>query len=145
MLNKNEIKQIIPQREPFLMIDEVEEYVAELAQQKTMMIDKKKQALLDEIKQIETMLEKYKQQEWKIIESFNRELVTNEAIVQEAKQQQQEIERLALYELRAKEGRLAELQKLLRQVCETLQQIQNDLQAVNNAHNPSFIMDKEAQ
>ena len=27
MLNKNEIKQIIPQREPFLMIDEVEEYV----------------------------------------------------------------------------------------------------------------------
>lgn len=27
MLSKNEIKQIIPQREPFLMIDEVEEYV----------------------------------------------------------------------------------------------------------------------
>ena len=27
MLNKNEIKQIIPQREPFWMIDEVEEYV----------------------------------------------------------------------------------------------------------------------
>ena len=27
MLTKNEIKQIIPQREPFLMIDEVEEYV----------------------------------------------------------------------------------------------------------------------
>lgn len=27
MLDKNEIKQIIPQREPFLMIDEVEEYV----------------------------------------------------------------------------------------------------------------------
>ena len=27
MLNKNEIKQIIPHREPFLMIDEVEEYV----------------------------------------------------------------------------------------------------------------------
>lgn len=27
MLNKNEIRQIIPQREPFLMIDEVEEYV----------------------------------------------------------------------------------------------------------------------
>lgn len=27
MLNKNDIKQIIPQREPFLMIDEVEEYV----------------------------------------------------------------------------------------------------------------------
>ena len=27
MLNKNEIKQIIPQREPFLMIDEVEDYV----------------------------------------------------------------------------------------------------------------------
>ena len=27
MLNKNEIKQIIPQREPFLMIDVVEEYV----------------------------------------------------------------------------------------------------------------------
>lgn len=27
MLNKNEIKQIIPQREPFLMIDKVEEYV----------------------------------------------------------------------------------------------------------------------
>ena len=27
MLNKNEIEQIIPQREPFLMIDEVEEYV----------------------------------------------------------------------------------------------------------------------
>ena len=27
MLNKEEIKQIIPQREPFLMIDEVEEYV----------------------------------------------------------------------------------------------------------------------
>lgn len=27
MLNKNEIKQIIPQREPFLMIDEVEEYI----------------------------------------------------------------------------------------------------------------------
>lgn len=27
MLNKNEIKQIISQREPFLMIDEVEEYV----------------------------------------------------------------------------------------------------------------------
>ena len=26
MLNKEEIKQIIPQREPFLMIDEVEEY-----------------------------------------------------------------------------------------------------------------------
>ncbi len=28
MLNKEEIKQIIPQREPFLMIDEVEEYKA---------------------------------------------------------------------------------------------------------------------
>ena len=27
MLNKEEIKEIIPQREPFLMIDEVEEYV----------------------------------------------------------------------------------------------------------------------
>ena len=27
MLNKEEIKKIIPQREPFLMIDEVEEYV----------------------------------------------------------------------------------------------------------------------
>ena len=27
MLNKDEIKKIIPQREPFLMIDEVEEYV----------------------------------------------------------------------------------------------------------------------
>ena len=27
MLNKDEIKNIIPQREPFLMIDEVEEYV----------------------------------------------------------------------------------------------------------------------
>ena len=27
MLNKNEIKRIIPQREPFLMIDEVEEYI----------------------------------------------------------------------------------------------------------------------
>ena len=27
MLNKEEIKDIIPQREPFLMIDEVEEYV----------------------------------------------------------------------------------------------------------------------
>lgn len=27
MLNKEEIKQIIPQREPFLMIDEVENYV----------------------------------------------------------------------------------------------------------------------
>ena len=27
MLNKQEIKQIIPQREPFLMIDKVEEYV----------------------------------------------------------------------------------------------------------------------
>ena len=27
MLGKNEIKQIIPQREPFLMIDKVEEYV----------------------------------------------------------------------------------------------------------------------
>lgn len=28
MLNKEEIKNIIPQREPFLMIDEVEEYIA---------------------------------------------------------------------------------------------------------------------
>lgn len=28
MLNKEEIKKIIPQRDPFLMIDEVEEYVA---------------------------------------------------------------------------------------------------------------------
>ena len=27
MLNKEKIKEIIPQREPFLMIDEVEEYV----------------------------------------------------------------------------------------------------------------------
>lgn len=27
MLNKEEIKQIIPQREPFLMIDEVEKYI----------------------------------------------------------------------------------------------------------------------
>ncbi len=27
MLNKEEIKKIIPQREPFLMVDEVEEYV----------------------------------------------------------------------------------------------------------------------
>lgn len=27
MLNKEEIKEIIPQREPFLMIDEIEEYV----------------------------------------------------------------------------------------------------------------------
>ena len=27
MLNKEQIKEIIPQREPFLMIDEVEEYV----------------------------------------------------------------------------------------------------------------------
>lgn len=27
MLNKEEIKRIIPQREPFLMIDEVEEYI----------------------------------------------------------------------------------------------------------------------
>ena len=27
MLNKEEIKDIIPQREPFLMIDEVEEYI----------------------------------------------------------------------------------------------------------------------
>ena len=27
MLNKEEIKNIIPQRDPFLMIDEVEEYV----------------------------------------------------------------------------------------------------------------------
>lgn len=27
MLNKKEIKKIIPQREPFLMIDEVEEYI----------------------------------------------------------------------------------------------------------------------
>lgn len=28
MLNKEEIKNIIPQREPFLMIDEVEEYIS---------------------------------------------------------------------------------------------------------------------
>ncbi len=28
MLNKEEIKNIIPQREPFLMIDEIEEYVS---------------------------------------------------------------------------------------------------------------------
>ena len=28
MLNKEEIKKIIPQREPFLMIDEVEEYIS---------------------------------------------------------------------------------------------------------------------
>ena len=27
MLNKEEIKKIIPQREPFLMIDKVEEYI----------------------------------------------------------------------------------------------------------------------
>ena len=27
MLNKEEIKKIIPQREPFLMIDEVEEFI----------------------------------------------------------------------------------------------------------------------
>ncbi len=27
MLNKEEIKQIIPQREPFLMVDEIEEYI----------------------------------------------------------------------------------------------------------------------
>ena len=27
MLNKEEIEKIIPQRDPFLMIDEVEEYV----------------------------------------------------------------------------------------------------------------------
>lgn len=27
MLNKDEIKEIIPQREPFLMIDEVEEFI----------------------------------------------------------------------------------------------------------------------
>ena len=27
MLNKEQIKEIIPQREPFLMIDEVEEYI----------------------------------------------------------------------------------------------------------------------
>ena len=27
MLNKEEIKKIIPQREPFLMIDEVENYI----------------------------------------------------------------------------------------------------------------------
>ena len=27
MLNKEEIKNIIPQREPFLMIDEVEQYI----------------------------------------------------------------------------------------------------------------------
>ena len=27
MLNKEEIKKIIPQREPFLMIDEVEQYI----------------------------------------------------------------------------------------------------------------------
>ena len=27
MLNKEEIKKIIPQREPFLLVDEVEEYI----------------------------------------------------------------------------------------------------------------------
>ena len=27
MLNKEEIKKIIPQREPFLMIDEIEDYI----------------------------------------------------------------------------------------------------------------------
>ena len=27
MLNKEQIKEIIPQREPFLMIDEVKEYI----------------------------------------------------------------------------------------------------------------------
>ena len=27
MLNKEEIKEIIPQRDPFLMIDEIEEYI----------------------------------------------------------------------------------------------------------------------
>ena len=31
MLNKEEIKNIIPQREPFLMIDEVEEYITQNA------------------------------------------------------------------------------------------------------------------
>ena len=32
MLNKEEIKKIIPQRDPFLMIDEVEEYIQEKVQ-----------------------------------------------------------------------------------------------------------------
>ena len=31
MLNKEQIKEIIPQREPFLMIDEVEEYITQIA------------------------------------------------------------------------------------------------------------------
>jgi len=125
--------------------DEVEEYVAELAQRKKMMSDQKKQALLNEITQLESMLEKYKQQELQMMEFFNREFATSEGIVQEAKKKQQEIERSALDELRAKEGRLAELQELLRQVCKTLQQIRNDLQAVNHAHNLSFIINREAQ
>jgi len=34
MLNKEEIKKIIPQREPFLMIDEVEEYIKQLEEAK---------------------------------------------------------------------------------------------------------------
>lgn len=125
--------------------DEVDNFFLELAQEKKMIIDDKKQALLDEIVQIEKTLEKYKHEEWKMMEFFNQQSAVNEMIVQEAKKRKQEIERAALDELRAKEECLARLKKMLLKVCEKLQQIKDELQEANNVQRESSIMAKEAQ
>lgn len=118
---------------------EVDNYFRELDQEKKRITENKKQALIDETAQIETILEHYKQEEEQVLEKLNKNLADHVMIVQHAKDRKQEMEELALRELQAKKDRLTELEQLLLQVCERLQQLQNDLYVVNHLQKPLLV------
>lgn len=119
--------------------EEVEQYLAELEQQKKALVDKKKQAILDEITYIEEMLKKYNQEELQMLDLFNAELAASEEIVEQAKERNQVMKREALNNLRAYEGNLAELQYLLQSVYEKMEQIQETLQGAGKVYRPTLV------
>lgn len=124
--------------------EEVEQYFAELEQQKKALIDKKKQSILDEMTHLEEMLEKYNQEGLQILDLFNAELTANEEIVQQAKERNHVMKREALNNLRVYEGKLEDLQHLLKSVYKKMEEIQETLQGSGRAQRLTFI-DKGAQ
>lgn len=123
---------------------EVEQYFTELEKQKKVLIDKKKQAILDEITHLEEMLGKYNQEGLQMVDLFNAEFAASEEIVEQAKERNQVMKREALNNLHTHEEKLEEVQYLLQSVYKKMEEIQETLQSGGKAHRLTLI-GKEAK
>lgn len=117
---------------------EVEGYLAELEQQKKMLIENKRKVISNEILHIEEILGKYKEEELQLLDMLNEQLAVHAEVVQQAREKAQILKRDAFSAWQMHEEKLQGLQKLLKEVCEQLQLIKEDLQAANKPRKPAL-------